>query len=127
MKNRFFLVGTTNWGVQDPHELIRYCSPIFVLCFSSHFWPFTKANLVLENLNKNLGFGQTPPLLGQMPNFFQKINFDGPPNGSIMHRAVTFVQVDRRNTMLLLIVCIAVWQNTMYTRIIGIKVETEIK
>ena len=60
-------------GLQDPHELIRYWSPIYVLCVSSHFWPFTKANLVLENFNKNLGFGQTPPpLLGRMPNFFQK-------------------------------------------------------
>ena len=25
-----FLVGTTTWGVQDPHELIRYCSPTYV-------------------------------------------------------------------------------------------------
>ena len=41
--------------------LIRYWFPIYVLCVSSHFWPFTKANLVLENSNKNLGFGQTPP------------------------------------------------------------------
>ena len=34
MKIFIFLVGTTNWGVedQDPHELIRYCSPIYVLC-----------------------------------------------------------------------------------------------
>ena len=52
---------------------MRYCSPIYVLCVSSHFWPFTKANLVLENFNKNLGFGQTPPpLLGQKPKFFRK-------------------------------------------------------
>ena len=43
------------------HELIRYCSHIYVLCVSSHFWPFTKANLVLENFNKTLGFGPTPP------------------------------------------------------------------
>ena len=47
--------------LQDPHELIRYWSLIYVLSVSSHFWPFTKANLVLENFNKNLGFGQTPP------------------------------------------------------------------
>ena len=72
MKKFHFLVGTTTWGVQDPHELIRYCSPTHILCVLSHFWPFTKANLVLENFNKNLGFGQTPrPLLGQMPNFFR--------------------------------------------------------
>ena len=39
-----FLVGTTKGGVQYPHELIRYWPPIYVLCVSSHFWPFTKAN-----------------------------------------------------------------------------------
>ena len=42
MKSFIFLVGTTIWGVQDPHELIRYCSPIYVLCVSSRFWQFTK-------------------------------------------------------------------------------------
>ena len=70
-----------NWGVQEPHELIRYCSPIYVLCVSSHFLPFTKANLVLENFNKNLGFGQTPsPLVGPKAQVFQKNIFDGTPN-----------------------------------------------
>ena len=69
-----------NWGVQEPHELIRYCSPIYVLCVSSHFLPFTKANLVLENFNKNLGFGQTPPpLVGPKAQVFPKNYFDGTP------------------------------------------------
>ena len=46
---------------------------MYVLCVSSHFWPFTKANLVLENFNKKLGFGQAPPpLFGQKPKFFRK-------------------------------------------------------
>ena len=72
-----------NWGVQDPRELIRYCSPIYILCVSSHFWPFTKANLVLENFNKNLGFGQTPPpLVGPNAQLFPKMDFDGPPYAS---------------------------------------------
>ena len=67
-------------GLQDPHELIRYWSPIYVLCVSSHFWPFTKANLVLENFNKNLGFGQTPPpLVGPNAQLFPKMHFEGPP------------------------------------------------
>ena len=70
MKNLIFVVGTTTWGVQDPHELIRYCSPIYFLCVSSHFWPFTKANLVLEISTKT--WASVNPLLGQMPNFFQK-------------------------------------------------------
>ena len=73
-----------NWdnklGLQDPHKLIRYWSPIYVLCVSSHFWPFTKANLVLENFNKNLGFGQTPPpLVGPKAQVFPKKNSDGTP------------------------------------------------
>ena len=74
----FRVVGTTNWGVQDPHELIRYCSPIYVLCVSSHFWPFTMANLILENFNQNLGFSQTPPpLVGPNAQLFPKNEFDG--------------------------------------------------
>ena len=38
---------------------------LILLCVSSHFWPFTIANLVWVNSNKNLEFGQTPPLVGQ--------------------------------------------------------------
>ena len=82
-KISFFWLGQwiiRNWGVQDPHELKRYCSPIYVLCVSSHFWPFTKANLILENFNKNLGFGQTPPpLVGPNAQLFPKMDFEGPP------------------------------------------------
>ena len=36
--------------------------------------------MVLENFNKNLGFGQTPPLVGPKAQVFPKINFDGTPN-----------------------------------------------
>ena len=62
---------------------MRYCSPIYVLCVSSHFLPFTKTNLVLENFNKNLGFGQTlpPPLLGPKPKFFRKFILMAPLRG----------------------------------------------
>ena len=68
------------WGVQDPHELVGYCSPIYVFYVSSHFWPFTKANLILEIFNKNLGFGQTPaPLVGPNAQLFPKMHFEGPP------------------------------------------------
>ena len=86
MTNFRLLVGTTNWGAQDPHELIyltRYCSPVYVLCDSSHFCPFIKANLVLEKFNKNLGFGQTldppSPLVGPNAQLFPKDKFDGTP------------------------------------------------
>ena len=52
-----------------------------LLCVSSHFCPFTKANLVLENFNKKLGFGQTPPpLVGLNAQLFPKMHFEGPPN-----------------------------------------------
>ena len=83
MKNLVFVVGTTTWGVQDPHELIRYCSPIYVLCVSSHFCPFTKANLGLENFNKNLGFGQTspPPCWAKFPTFTTTKKLKGSPKG----------------------------------------------
>ena len=75
-ENFHFLGLDNKLGLQDPHELIRYWSPIYVLCVSSHFWPFTKANLVLENFNNNLGFGQTPPpLIGPNAVFPKKTNF----------------------------------------------------
>ena len=45
--------------VQYPHDLIRYWPPINVVCVSSHFWPFTKVNLVLVNFNKKMRLGQT--------------------------------------------------------------------
>ena len=68
-----------DWGVQYPHELIRYCTPIYVLCVSSYFWRFFKANLVLEKFDKNLGLGQTPALLvGPKDQVFRKI--EGSPN-----------------------------------------------
>ena len=90
MIHLIFLVWITNWGVQDPHELIRYCSPIYVLCVSSHFWPFTRANLILEIFNKNLGFGQTPPpLVGPNAQPFPKSDFDGSPKMNIITNIIS--------------------------------------
>ena len=56
------MVGTTNGGVQYPHELKRYCLPILnmYLCLSS-FTSFTKENLVLVNVDKKFGIGSDPP------------------------------------------------------------------
>ena len=57
-----------------PKILLQTLVPqILPLCLSSHFWPFTNANLVLENFDKNLGLADPPPLpwLGQNPKFFQ--------------------------------------------------------
>ena len=72
-KKWFFLVGTTNWGVQDPHELIRYCSPIHVLCVSSHFCPFTKANLVSVNFEKSWDWVTPTTPLPPLPPRLDKI------------------------------------------------------
>ena len=39
--------------------------------------------MVLENFNKNLGFGQTPPpLVGPNAQLFPKMHFEGSPKGS---------------------------------------------
>ena len=42
-------------GGQYHHELMKYCPPSYVLCVSSHFWPFIIVKVVLEKLDKNLG------------------------------------------------------------------------
>ena len=51
---------------------MRYHLPIYVLCVSSHFWPFTKVNFVLPILQKNWDSVRPPrpaPWLGQNPKF----------------------------------------------------------
>ena len=69
-------------GGQYHHELIKYCPPSYVLCVSSHFWPFTKVKFVLEKLDKNLGFADPrPPQLGQIPKFFQKLDLKASLSG----------------------------------------------
>ena len=40
---------------------MRYHPPIYVLCVSSHFWPFTKVNFVLTNLQKSWDSVRPPP------------------------------------------------------------------
>ena len=48
-------------------EWIDKILPIYVLRVSSHFWPFTKVNLVLVNFNKHWDWVRPlPPSLGQM-------------------------------------------------------------
>ena len=68
-------------GGQYHHELIKYCPPSYVLCVSSHFWPFTIVKFVLEKLDKNLGLADPPPQLGQNPKFFQKFDLKAPLSG----------------------------------------------
>ena len=69
-------------GVQYPHELIRYC----LLMYDNYlmqcvFHQSYKANLILDNFNKNLGFGQTPPTpVGPNSQLWPKIKFEGSPN-----------------------------------------------
>ena len=55
---------------QYHHELMKYCPPSYVLCVSSHFWPFIIVKVVLEKLDKNLGSADPPPLSwAKFPNF----------------------------------------------------------
>ena len=62
-------------GGQYHHELMKYCPPSYVLCVSSHFWPFNIVKFVLEKLDENLGSADPPPpQLGQNPKFFQKLD-----------------------------------------------------
>ena len=61
-------------GGQYHHELMKYCPPSYVLCVSSHFWPFNIVKFVLEKLDKNLGSADPPPQLGRNPKFFQKLD-----------------------------------------------------
>ena len=77
MKNFIFLVGTTNnWelGSPRPSWIDKILLPhLCIVCFIT-FWPFIKANLILKNFNKNLGFGQTPlpPCWAKCPSFSGK-------------------------------------------------------
>ena len=58
-------------GVPMPSCIDKIFPPIYVLCVSSLFCPFTKANLVLEKFDKNLGLGQTlAPLVGPKDQVF---------------------------------------------------------
>ena len=54
MNKLIFVVGTTNWGDQYLHELIRYCLPINVVGVSSHFQKKYKANFILYNFNNKI-------------------------------------------------------------------------
>ena len=65
-------------GGQYHHELMKYCPPSYVLCVSSHFWPFNIVKFVLEKLDKNLGSADPPPQLGRNPKFFQKLDLKAP-------------------------------------------------
>ena len=67
-------------GGQYHHELMKYCPPSYVLCVSSHFWPFNIVKFVLEKLDKNLGSADPPPpSVGQKSQIFPKIRFEGFP------------------------------------------------
>ena len=80
MKNFIFFWLGWRMGGQYHHELIRYCPPIYVLCVSSHFWPFTIVKFVLEILDKNLGLADPAPSVGTKSQTFPKIRFEGSPN-----------------------------------------------
>ena len=62
MKNFIFWVGTTIGGVQYPHELIRYCPPIYVLCVSSHLWTVPRQIKFWPILIKSWDWARPPPL-----------------------------------------------------------------
>ena len=69
-------------GGQYHHELMKYCPPSYVLCVSSHFWPFIIVKFVLEKLDKNLGSADPPPSVGPKSQIFPKIRFEGFPNAN---------------------------------------------
>ena len=48
--------------------------------FLSHLWTVQRQNLVLEKIDKNLGF-TSPPLVGTESQEFPKIRLEGSPNG----------------------------------------------
>ena len=60
---------------------MKYCPPSYVLCVSSHFWPFIIVKVVLEKLDKNLGSVDPPPSVGPNSQIFPKIRFEGSPYG----------------------------------------------
>ena len=70
-------------GGQYHHELMKYCPPSYVLCVSSHFWPFIIVKVVLEKLDKNLGSADPPPSVGPNSQIFPKIRFEGSPYGPL--------------------------------------------
>ena len=45
---------------------MRYHPPIYVLCVSSHFWPFTKVNFVFANFKKSWSSVRPPPLVSNL-------------------------------------------------------------
>ena len=89
-------------GGQYHHELIKYCPPTYVLCVSSHFWPFTIVKFVLEKIDKNLRLGQTPaPLVGTKSQVFPKVWFEGSPKFTkrdLFSRVVPLVAPRRRKS-----------------------------
>ena len=71
---------------------MKYCPPSYVLCVSSHFWPFIIVKVVLEKLDKNLGSADPPPSVGPNSQIFPKIRFEGFPNvNSIGQPCVMFM------------------------------------
>ena len=55
---------------------MRYHPPIYVLCVSSHFWPFTKVNFVLTILQKSWDSVRPPPPgWDKIPSLSKEINF----------------------------------------------------
>ena len=76
-------------GVQQPHELrLRYYLPIYVLCVSSHLWPFTKVNFGFCQFYKKSWDSVRPPSpwLGQNPKFVKGNFFGAPLNGYVHHK-----------------------------------------
>ena len=58
---------------------MRYHLPIYVLCVSSHFWPFSKVNFVFANFKKSWSSVRPPPLVGPKDQVCQRKNFWSSP------------------------------------------------
>ena len=73
MKNFIFSVGTTNWGVQVPHELIIYCSP-FMYCVFHHIPGHFPRQIWFWKFSTKLGLRSDPPApcWAKCPTFSEK-------------------------------------------------------
>ena len=80
--------------------------PIYVLCVSSHFWPFTKVNFVLTILQKSWDSVRPPPWLGQNPKFVKGNKLGAPLTSLFYLFSEIKTSLDREDR---LIICNSPW------------------
>ena len=83
-ENNFFWLGQQiirNLGVEESHELIRYCPHLCIVCFFT-FLAIYQGKFGFGKFQQKLGLRSDPPspLLGQKPKFFRKTILTAPLN-----------------------------------------------